>query len=48
MAQNPMTLAGKKMLDSELERLIKVEREEIKKIKIVLKVCIIFLFQTYI
>ncbi|MAZ48737.1 MAG: transcription elongation factor GreA [Halobacteriovoraceae bacterium] len=30
MAQNPMTLAGKKMLDSELERLIKVEREEIK------------------
>ncbi len=30
MAQFPMTLAGKKMLDDELEKLVKVEREEIK------------------
>ncbi len=30
MAQFPMTLAGKKMLDDELEKLTKVEREEIK------------------
>lgn len=30
MAQFPMTLAGKKMLDEELEQLVKVDREEIK------------------
>ncbi len=30
MSQHPMTLAGKKMLDDELEHLIKVEREDIK------------------
>ena len=30
MAQNPMTLKGKQMLDQELEQLIKVERETIK------------------
>lgn len=30
MAQNPMTLNGKKLLDEELNKLIKVDREEVK------------------
>lgn len=30
MVQHPMTLAGKKQLDDELEKLIKVDREQVK------------------
>lgn len=30
MAQHPMTLNGKKLIDDELEKLIKIDREEVK------------------